>query len=84
MTTNDMDAQALLLDQPSFALDERGFAAFQKMLDNPPATTDRLRPTLTTRAAPWNAMAVATGTSLAIEKEAEGLLHGLLVGKAEA
>ncbi len=49
MTTNDMDAEALLLDQTYFALDVKGFATFQELVDNPPASTDRLRRTLTSK-----------------------------------
>lgn len=36
MTRNDMDAESLLLDQNHFELDAQGYAAFQKMVDNPP------------------------------------------------
>ena len=54
MTTNEMDAQALLLDQTHFALDAEGFAAFQELVHNTPATTDRLRRTLRNKA-PWDA-----------------------------
>ena len=50
MTTNDMDAEALLLDQTCFALDAEAFAVFQKLVDNPPTATSRLRRTLTTQA----------------------------------
>lgn len=39
-------AEDVLLDQTYFALDAKGFAAFQAMLDNPPEPTDRLRRTL--------------------------------------
>lgn len=39
-------AEDVLLDQTYFALDAERFAAFQKMLDKPPAPTDRLRRTL--------------------------------------
>ena len=60
MATNDIDAKALLLDQTYFALDAKGFAAFQDMLDNPPAPTDRLRRTLTARA-PWGATGASVG-----------------------
>ena len=45
-------AEEVLLDQTYFALEATSFAAFQKMLDKPPAPTDRLRRTLKTRA-PW-------------------------------
>ena len=62
MAANDLDAEALLLDQTCFALDAKVFVRFQEMLDNPPASTDRLRPTLTIRA-PWSATGVATGKS---------------------
>jgi len=60
MTTNDIVADAMLLDQTYFALDARGFNAFQEMLDNPPAITDRLRRTLTALA-PWDATVAAKG-----------------------
>ena len=36
MTTHDMDAQALLLDQTCFALDAEAFDTFQGLVDNPP------------------------------------------------
>jgi uncharacterized protein (DUF1778 family) len=39
-------AEAVLLDQTYFALDAKQFAAFQAMLDKPPAPTDRQRRTL--------------------------------------
>ncbi|WP_018915293.1 DUF1778 domain-containing protein [Thiomonas sp. FB-6] len=45
-------AENVLLDQTHFALDTKSFAAFQAMLDQPPAPTDRLRRTLKARA-PW-------------------------------
>ena len=45
-------AENVLLDQTYFALDAKSFAAFQAMLDKPPAPTDRLRRTLKARA-PW-------------------------------
>lgn len=45
-------AEDVLLDQTYFALDAKSFAAFQAMLDQPPAPTDRLRRTLNARA-PW-------------------------------
>lgn len=46
-------AEDVLLDQTYFALDTANFAAFQAMLDQPPAPTDRLRRTLKARA-PWD------------------------------
>lgn len=52
-------AEEVLLDQAYFALDANAFAAFQAMLDTPPAPTDRLRRTLKARA-PWDTVA-ATG-----------------------
>jgi len=55
-------AEDVLLDQTYFALDAKGFAAFQDMLDNPPAPTDRLRRTLKARA-PWDASPGATKTA---------------------
>ena len=64
MTTNDMDAEAVVLDQTYFALDAEGFAAFQGLVDNPPSATAGLRRTLTTLL-PWDAAAIATGKSTA-------------------
>lgn len=52
-------AEDVLLDQTYFALDAKSMAAFQAMLDQPPAPTDRLRRTLKVRA-PWDT-AAATG-----------------------
>jgi len=49
-------AEDVLLDQTYFALDVKSFAAFQAMLDKPPAPTDRLRRTLKSRA-PWDVIA---------------------------
>ena len=46
-------AEDVLLDQTYFALDTKRFAAFQTLLDEPPAPTDRLRRTLKDRA-PWD------------------------------
>ncbi|TPW11887.1 MAG: hypothetical protein FD130_1881 [Halothiobacillaceae bacterium] len=46
------EAEEVLLDQTYFALDANAFAQFQKMLDNPPEQTDRLRRLLATKA-PW-------------------------------
>jgi uncharacterized protein (DUF1778 family) len=51
-------AEDVLLDQTYFALDAKSFAAFQAMLDKPPAPTDRLRRTLKARA-PWDTIAPA-------------------------
>ena len=45
-------AEDVLLDQTYFSLEAKSFAAFQTMLDKPPAPTDRLRRTLRARA-PW-------------------------------
>ncbi len=45
-------AEDVLLDQTYFALDAKGFASFQALLDMPPAPTDRLRRTLKAQA-PW-------------------------------
>lgn len=45
-------AEAVLLDQTYFALNAKGFSAFQALLDKPPAPTDRLRRTLKARV-PW-------------------------------
>ena len=55
-------AEDVLLDQTYFAVDAKGFAAFQDMLDNPPAPTDRLRRTLKAQA-PWAATAAAAKTA---------------------
>ena len=55
-------AEDVLLDQTYFALDAKGFAAFQDMLDSPPAPTDRLRRTLKAQA-PWAAAATAAKTA---------------------
>ncbi len=52
-------AEEVLLDQTYFALDATGYAAFQKMLDEPPAPTDRLRHTLKVRA-PWDTTPTTT------------------------
>jgi uncharacterized protein (DUF1778 family) len=49
-------AEDVLLDQTYFALDAKSMAAFQAMLDQPPAPTDRLRRTLKVRA-PWDTAA---------------------------
>jgi len=62
MTTNDMDAKAVVLDQTHFTLDAEGFAAFQRLVDNPPSATASLRRTLTSQA-PWHATAAALGKS---------------------
>ena len=45
-------AEDVLLDQTYFRLDGSSFAAFQTMLDQAPAPTDRLRRTLNARS-PW-------------------------------
>lgn len=55
-------AEDVLLDQTYFALDAKGFGAFQAMLDNPPVPTDRLRRTLRARA-PWDTTPGATKTA---------------------
>ena len=47
-------AEDVLLDQTYFALDSERIAAFQAMLDNPPAPSDRLR-RLLNAPAPWEA-----------------------------
>ena len=57
-------AEDVLLDQTYFALDAKGFAAFQKMLDNPPAPTDRLRRTLRAQA-PWDTATASPAKSAA-------------------
>ena len=62
MTTHDIDAEALVLDQTYFALDADGFAAFQGLVDNPPSATASLRRTLTTLSH-WDAASIATGKS---------------------
>ena len=45
-------AEDVLLDQTYFAVDGERFAAFQALLDNPPAVSDRLRRTMKAPA-PW-------------------------------
>lgn len=45
-------AEDVLLDQTYFALDAKGFAAFQALLDSPTAPTDRLRRTMKA-SVPW-------------------------------
>ena len=45
-------AEDVLLDQTYFALDAKGFAAFQALLDAPSAPTDRLRRTMKA-SVPW-------------------------------
>ena len=55
-------AEDVLLDQTYFALDAKSFAAFQDMLDKPPAPTDRLRRTLKARA-PWDTAPAGKATS---------------------
>ena len=47
-------AEEVLLDQTYFALDSERIAAFQAMLDNPPAPSDRLR-RLLNAPVPWEA-----------------------------
>jgi uncharacterized protein (DUF1778 family) len=54
-------AEAVLLDQTCFALDAQRFAAFQTLIDKPPAPTDRRRRTLNARA-PWEPANKATKT----------------------
>ena len=53
-------AEDEMLDQTYLALDMQGFAAFELMVDNPPAATDRLRQTFMAKT-PWNAMDVSMG-----------------------
>ncbi len=48
-------AEDVLLDQTYFALDSQKMAAFQSMLDHPPAPTDRLL-RLLNAPAPWDAV----------------------------
>ena len=45
-------AEDVLLDQTYFAVDGERFAAFQALLDHPPAVSDRLRRTMKAPA-PW-------------------------------
>lgn len=45
-------AEDVLLDQTYFAVDAERYAAFQELLDNPPAVSDRLRRTMKAPA-PW-------------------------------
>lgn len=80
MTTNEMDGEAQVRDQTYSTLDAEGFASLQELVDKPPATTDRLRRLLTTKAR-WDAIGA---DNLASEKEVAGLLDGLLVPTAEA
>lgn len=47
-----MNTENASLDQIYFAVDAQRFAAFQVMVEKPPAPTDRLRRTLKA-AAPW-------------------------------
>lgn len=63
MTTNDRDAEALVLDHTYFALDAEGFSAFQRLIDNPPSATASLRSALTTLS-PWDAASTATCKSM--------------------
>ena len=62
MTMNDMDVEALLLDQTCFALDAVAFATFQGLVDNPLLATPSLHRTLTSPS-PWAATALATAKS---------------------
>lgn len=62
MTTNDMDAEVLRLDQTCFALDAEAVATFQGLVDNPPLGTVGLRRMLTSPS-PWDATAVTTAKS---------------------
>ena len=62
MSTNDIEAAALVLDQTYFALDAQGFAMFQDLVDNPPSAAAGLRRTLASQA-PWEATAVDMGKS---------------------
>lgn len=48
-------AEDVLLDQTYFALDAEKMAAFQALLDNPPAPSERLR-RLLNASAPWEAV----------------------------
>lgn len=45
-------AQDVLLDRSFFALDKQKFEQFESLLDAPPASNDKLRDLLTTKA-PW-------------------------------
>ena len=60
MTIARNQTEDLLLDQIYFALDANGFAAFEAMLDNPPASGDCLRRTLKALA-PWDTTAASSG-----------------------
>lgn len=55
-------AEDVLLDQTYFALDAERFAAFQALLDQPPAPTERLRRTLAA-SLPWESGAGNLGKS---------------------
>ena len=62
MTTNDMDAEAVVLDKTYCALDAKGFAAFHGLVDNPPSATAGLRRTLTSPS-PWYVTAAGMSKS---------------------
>ena len=62
-------AEDVLLDQTYFTLDAKSMAAFQALLDQPPAPTDRLRRTLKARA-PWAPAEKAAATGKAAGKSA--------------
>ena len=66
-------AEDVLLDQTYFALDAKSFAAFQAMLDKPPAPSDRLRRTLNARA-PWESAKVAARKT--VKKAAKSAQRG--------
>jgi uncharacterized protein (DUF1778 family) len=58
MTMDDMNTQALLLDQTCFALDAEAFDTFQALVDKLPEATAKLRRMLT-RMSPWDTTAVS-------------------------
>lgn len=55
-------AEDVLLEQTYFTLDAEGLAAFQDLLDNPPAPTGRLLRTLAAPA-PWDERGALPGKS---------------------
>ncbi len=78
MTTNCMYGEALVLDQTYFVLEADGSDMFQELVDNLPPATAGLRRMLM-RPESFRTWAEISVYILAIEKEAEGPLEGLLV-----
>ena len=73
-------AEDVLLDQTFFALDAKSMAAFQALLDQPPAATDRLRRTLNAPL-PWDTQRMPTKKSAA-KRPAKGKGTGSARGAA--